>query len=262
MCCYIITKTKCIGSLRNDAISEVIGLGILGQYSLKLPKILVANSYQAIENSKKYYKRNEDIFYLANAVDERIFFPRSDCELRPSITFGVITVGTIWKPKKIDRVIEIARIFSIKERSDIVGDGDGDGDQMDEIVDLAKNFGLINRTVFFHGRSDEIASLLRKSDVLFLTPDNEETPNVILEAMACGLPVIASNVGEVSRIINEGKSGFCVPPEDIMTMAERIEFLAENKKLSIEMGNIGHDFVMMNYSQKKLSEKLLQLYSR
>lgn len=97
-------------------------------------------------------------------------------------------------------------------------------------------------------------------DIIALTSDNEGTPVSLIEAQAAFLPVISTNVGGVKDILIENKSGFVVEKGDIETYTEKLRLLIENKELRLEMGQVGHDFVLKNYNYTTLVSNMRELY--
>lgn len=255
----LICNTHCIGSIRNNVISEVHSMGLMGWFSLILPAKMVANSRAGMENAKKYFRSSKDIYFLPNVVDIDVFFPNNFRSQKES--FKVLTVGTIWKSKRIDRVIEIAELLKGGSHEKITFEIIGDGEQLEEMVALAKSKGLLNSLIFFMGRSNNIASIYREADILLLTSDFEGTPNVVLEAMSSGLPVIASRVGDVSNIIVDGETGFTFEREDLVGMASAIETLYEDTILYSAMSKKARAHVLDKFSPSQMAERLGKLYS-
>jgi len=255
----LLGNVKCIGSIRNNVISEIRDMGLMGWFSLILPMQIVANSKCGIENATQYFRNPKTIYFLPNVVDTDVFSPEA---LRnPTNLFKVVTVGTVWKPKRIDRVIEIAEILKQRAERNIIFEIIGDGDELNWMMALAKSKGLLDSMVFFKGRSGNVASDYRNADALLLTSDFEGTPNVVLEAMSSGLPVVASSVGDVSRIIKNGETGFFVEHQDLMKMANIIEMLSQNPVLCSSVGRKARSYILENHSQVMLAQKLTQLYS-
>lgn len=254
----LLCGVSCIGSIRNDVISEMHDMGFMGYFSLILPNRIVANSNQGVENAKKYFRNPKSIHLLPNVVDTDVFFPgrpRSQFD-----TFKVITVGTIWKPKRIDRVIEIADTLKHRAKRKIIFEVFGDGDQLKTMIGLANSRELLNSMLFFRGRSSDIASKYREADALLLTSDHEGMPNVVLEAMSSGLPVIASRVGDIPEIIVDGENGFSVQRENITKMADIIETLSEDRVLCSSISKKARELVVNTRSPEQLAGKLAELY--
>ena len=93
-----------------------------------------------------------------------------------------------------------------------------------------------------------------------LSSDREGTPNVVMEAMACGLPVIATNVGEVSALVQDGQTGYLVEPGSSEAIVDKLQILMGNRELRMKMGAAGRAFIVDNYSVEHLYENLMVLY--
>ncbi|GAB7080031.1 hypothetical protein JCM14635_17040 [Megalodesulfovibrio paquesii] len=104
----------------------------------------------------------------------------------------------------------------------------GDGPRRAGLEALAGELlpGELRRRVLFEGERQDVETVLREADVLVLSSIREAMPNVILEAMATGLPVVATDVGGVGEMVVEGETGFLVPPGDDAALAERLIRLA------------------------------------
>jgi len=82
----------------------------------------------------------------------------------------------------------------------------------------------------------------------------------ILEAQSCGIPVVSTEHAGIPEVVDDGRSGFLVPEQDVSTMAARIEQLAESRSLREEMGNAGRAIVTGNHDIRKLNQDLLAIY--
>jgi glycosyltransferase involved in cell wall biosynthesis len=108
----------------------------------------------------------------------------------------------------------------------------------------------------FLDECDEVPALLRCSRLLVLCSDYEGFPNVILEAMAAGLPVLTTPAGDASRIVQEGVTGYVFQPEDIRGWAACICRLAENPQLVARLGEAGRKRVSREYNVTSLANRL------
>ncbi len=111
----------------------------------------------------------------------------------------------------------------------------GEGELLPAVRVHAGELGLNDR-VWFLGRRDEIATVLALSDVCVLTSRAEGFPNVILEYMAAGRPVVATEVGGVGEAVSEAETGYLVRTEDAPALAERVIALLEHPDLASAMG--------------------------
>ena len=137
----------------------------------------------------------------------------------------------------------------------------GTGEEAETLKASCRESGL-HRVVMFHGHvdNDRIASVYQQIDVLIVPsvwPEN--SPVTITEAMASGLPVIASNIGGIDELVEDGVTGFLVPVKDSQAMAERIRRFVERPALKQEMGQKGLEKIRQYRLQDQV-EHLLGVY--
>jgi glycosyltransferase involved in cell wall biosynthesis len=135
----------------------------------------------------------------------------------------------------------------------------GEGELMASLRDLSRELG-IERDVFFIGRCDKVADLLFASDVGVLSSKAEGFANAILEYMAAGLPVVATDVGGVREAILEGETGYVVPAGDDQKMADRIIQLLNEPARARVMGERGKLIVADKFSCDRHLRNTLELY--
>ncbi len=121
--------------------------------------------------------------------------------------------------------------------------------------------GLTDRVVFAGWvDGDEKLSALSRADIFVLPSHTEGLPNAMLEAMAAGLPVVASRVGGVPEIVHERVTGYLADPGDEGSMTESLARLIEHPDLRAEMGAAARRHVERHYSVDRLPEMLERLY--
>jgi L-malate glycosyltransferase len=118
---------------------------------------------------------------------------------------------------------------------------------------LAQNFKFL-------GTRTDVASLLKSSDVFCLPSRSEGMSNALLEAMACGLPCVATQVGGNAEVVTEGGSGFLVPSEDPDALAARIVTLLGDRERAQQMGQEGRRIVESKFTVRHMLERLTFLY--
>ena len=136
----------------------------------------------------------------------------------------------------------------------------GEGELMPSLVALARDLGLEDCT-YFLGRRESVADLLSISDVCVLSSKAEGFSNSILEYMAAGRPVVATDVGGAREAIVEGGTGHIVPAGDDQTMAERITALLTRADRS-SMGDEGRKIVQERFSLAAQLARTEELYDR
>ena len=135
----------------------------------------------------------------------------------------------------------------------------GEGELMESLRELAVQLG-IQDDVFFIGRCDNVADLLFASDVGVLSSKAEGFANAILEYMAAGLPVVATDVGGAREAIAEGETGYTVVSGDDERMAARIIELLNEPKRARAMGERGKLIAAEKFSCDRHLQNTLELY--
>ena len=120
-----------------------------------------------------------------------------------------------------------------------------------------KNF---KSNYIFYGEIDDIDVLYRKLDIFVLSSLSEGLPNVLLESMSYGLPVVSTEVGGVSEIIKHMENGILVKPEDKFNLSRGLIELIENKKLRKKFSENSENFIKDKYSVKKMVNSFEKIF--
>ena len=186
---------------------------------------------------------------------------RKERRARLGIDGEALVVGTlcVLRPEKdIETFLRACRIV----RESVAGARFviiGDGPQRKGLEDLTEKLALRD-AVLFLGARDDVQPLLSVLDVFVLTSRTESFPNAILEAMAARLPVVATNVGGVPEVVEDGDTGFLVPPADGAGIAQRIIELLGDEGARRVMGDRALERVREKYSVERVSARLQELY--
>lgn len=246
-----------LGALRNDGRSEVLANGaLLGRMSLRIPRSLAANSKSAINWAVSAGRPTQRLEFLPNVVDPP---KHSDFERLPETTFRLLCVGRLHRQKRIDIFLKaVARIRASNHRVQAVVAGEGP--ERESLDRLRHELGLPPNTIEFIGHAPDPAVLYQKADALVLTSDWEGTPNVVLEAMANGLPVIATHVGGLPEIVQEGTTGFLIPPGDVNMLVRRALQLLDDPAIRVRQGRCAREYVLRHHSPCVLPVRLQEIY--
>jgi glycosyltransferase involved in cell wall biosynthesis len=125
---------------------------------------------------------------------------------------------------------------------------------------LAASLGL-GGDVIFEGPREDLTPAYQAADLFVLTSDHEGTPNVVLEAMSSGLPVVATRTGGTTEIVQESVTGILADPADETTLAEAVLTLVEDNGLRCTMGVHARARVEQRYSLEALPAALQRIYS-
>lgn len=254
-----ILGIKSVGAIRNDLSSELHSNGRLAPAQMRSPHRLIANTELARKRAAALSVRNIDV--LRNAVTVNGFRREATNDNQEMIR--ILCAGRLTEQKRVDRFLYALRALAdthpeLKFKGVIAGGGS----LRFELEQLADTLRLRPQHVEFVGEVADLKPIYLKSDVLVLTSDWEGCPNVLLEAMACGLPVVATRVGGVPEIVRHGENGFLVQPGDVDAIARYISTLAESRALRQKVGIAGRSIVSEKYSPAQLAHELLKIYDR
>jgi glycosyltransferase involved in cell wall biosynthesis len=135
----------------------------------------------------------------------------------------------------------------------------GDGAMRDELSRLARQLGIADEIIFL-GMVGDSRQLLDALDIFVFPSLSEGLGVALLEAMACGLPVIASRVGGVVDIVEDGRSGLLVLPGEVASIAEALAKLANDKSQQLQLGSAATVRVVENFSMDAMTRKTIDLY--
>lgn len=137
----------------------------------------------------------------------------------------------------------------------------GDGPERARLESLAAATGVAARTSFL-GHREDVAGLLVGLDVFVLPSLSEGMSNTLLEAMAAGVPTVASRVGGNGEIVEDGQTGLLFESEDEPALADRLVKLVRDPKRRVELGRAGQERVMREFSMGAMLRKYEALYER
>jgi glycosyltransferase involved in cell wall biosynthesis len=175
----------------------------------------------------------------------------------PEDNLVVGTAGRLTPIKGQKYLIEVARKI-VDIRPDTTFVFLGDGELLNELKNIASRLG-IEENVKFLGWRPDVAEVMSVFDVFVLPSLNEGMGRVLVEAMALGKPIVASDVGGIPDLVIHGKNGYLVPVGDVEALAARIKELLDYPVKREEMGDTGRRYAA-GYSSVEMVKKIDQLY--
>ena len=134
-----------------------------------------------------------------------------------------------------------------------------ESDLSEQIFERTNTLGLANQMVLT-GFRDDVPELMHCLDIFCLTSRSEGVPNVIMEAMAAGCPVIATRVGGIPDLVKDGENGLLVESEDVDGFAQAVNFLLNNPECAARLGRNGRTLVSRLYNCQTIADQLGQMY--
>jgi glycosyltransferase involved in cell wall biosynthesis len=236
--------------------------------NLKAATQIASTSFAMKEQTERFVSPNLSIEVTPFGVDMNLFKPnQKNRKEKDTITIGVVkrleevygieyliraTAVLIKKLKKnqMDEISEKIRLLIV-----------GKGSLLDKLQNIAHDFGISHITTFVGAVSNaKVPEYLNKMDI-FCVPSLQESFGVAaVEASACELPVIVSNVGGLPEVVKDGETGFIVEPKNIQQVADRLYDLVIDPELRMRLGKNGRNFVNSFYNWKENVERMETVY--
>jgi glycosyltransferase involved in cell wall biosynthesis len=227
------TRVISVGSIRSNFLLDRRETGnVLGRLCGRWPASQISNSFTAEKNAKQFSTlfRPQNVYVISNGVDLERFYPQS----HPQQGY-ILAVGSLYTVKRWDRLIRAAAFLNSKGvLLEVLHVGAGPLRQ--ELESMIRDL-HVEHVVRFMGARLDIPTLFAQAAFLVHTAEEEGCPNAIMEALACGRAVVATDAGDVPHLVDDGKTGFVVPRDDENALIDRIETLLRDRELCCRMGN-------------------------
>lgn len=194
----------------------------------------------------------EKLFYIPNYVKSELF--------EPCYSSGnyFIFFGRLIEEKGIETLIKAMRQVKGTDLYII-----GDGPLKDSLNTLINNYGLTNVKIIGHQTGRALKDLIENCKFSIMPSEwYENSPFAVLESMACGKPVIASDIGGLPEIVDNNRTGLLFSPCNHDELAEKINSLIDDSHRLISMGKEGREDVNRKFNEKLHYEKINQLYEK
>jgi L-malate glycosyltransferase len=198
---------------------------------------------------------------ISNFVDPAVFHPEGGRSvhlpfLQPE--WKVVMHASNFRPvKRIDQVVRVFAAIAAETPSCLVLLGDGP--ERWHAQELARSLGVEDR-VFFLGIQEEIEALLPLADLFLLPSLHESFGLVALEAMSCGVPVIATDQGGTVELIEDGRSGFLADSGDVAGMAELGRRILEDPEQARAIGRAARERAESHFSEAAIVSRYEKIY--
>jgi len=219
---------------------------------------VIANSQGLCELALKSAPQKE-IGVIYNGIDIVEFFP--DLSKKNKDLFTIICVSRVTPRKGIRFLIQSFKILSRRYdylRLVIVGDGN----ERASLEDLVQSLEIKEKVVFTGPIShDKVWEYYQKASIFVLPSLNEGMSNTMLEALACGLPLLATDTGGTRELVTDNKNGFIIKMKDSNDLAEKIEKFLLDKSLEEKMGKESR-LLAEKLSWESVAKEYINLYKK
>lgn len=202
---------------------------------------------------------------IHQGVDTNIFYPRyNNSGTRANLGLKEADFFVLWVGRLVNPVEMKGARYLIEAVKDLIPEynnlklvfvGDGDGRAKNE--ELARS---IKGNVIFTGYRSDVYRFMSAADVLVLPSLSEGCPVVVLEACACGTPVVASRVGAVPDLIEDGETGIIVSPRSSVEIGQALTQLIEDPSLRLGMGERARKRMEKEFTWDVICQKLERFY--
>ena len=230
------------------------GLVALQRAAYACAHTIVANSSAARARLRQEGVSERAIAIVPNGIELSAYPVR----LRADRLRRIVTVANLRAEKAHETLIDAAALL-LADHPDVEFRFAGGGARLHALRAHAERRGVAGR-VHFLGHRDDVPALLGDSDIFALTSRSEACPNSVIEAMAAGLPVVATNVGGVAELIDDRRNGVLVRPDDPQAAAAALRELMASPDQAAALGEAARRTVEARFSFDRMVRSFEDLY--
>jgi glycosyltransferase involved in cell wall biosynthesis len=262
-----------VGSERNADYSPGWKQLLAYRLTRRCVDLTIANSHAGASfNSRMFGQPASQYRVVYNGVDTTRFRPRDKNALQDRLRIArndrIVGVFASFKPQKNHFMLLRAFRKVLDDRPDtrlllvggqLYGRMGGTEEYQAQMERLIDELGMRSRCTFL-GNCNDVEQIYPVCAATVLSSFYEGTPNALLESMACGVPVVATNVSDNTYVVREGQTGFLVALDDVEGMAARLGTLLGNVALRDKMGREAVDWVTKEFSTERLVKNTEAVY--
>jgi glycosyltransferase involved in cell wall biosynthesis len=253
----VINRIECAGEKGDLRRIKKIKFRFLITFTWKKVDKLIAISREIYNDLINCGVHKEKIASIPNSVDTEYFTP-SEIKIWKN-PFQILFVGRLTEQKGVGVLLEALKNIITKGYNDLLLTIVGDGDLRKELENMALNLDL-KKYVTFTGYKMDVMQYYRTSHILVLPSNWEGLPLVLLEGMACGLPIVASDLRGNREGIEDGINGYLFAPGNKDQLSEKIIFLINYPEKAKHMGQINREKSVTQFSTRTVFNKYVELY--
>jgi glycosyltransferase involved in cell wall biosynthesis len=241
----ILKQANAFVAICSDIVSELMTYGVSSRNIIPIPNSVDTNKFFPANQEEKYLLRQK----LEIPQNERVVIFTGRL-----VTYkGLPLLLRVWK--KIQQEHSNVRLM-------LLGSGGSDIHNCEEDLKIYVKVNGLEDSVQFMGSIDNVCDYLRASDIFVFPSENEAFPLSLIEAMACGLPVISTSAGGIKDVLKNGTNGLVVGSGDYQQLHDAIANLLTDIPLSDDLGQAAWRSVRHRYSTEFVTNEYIQLFER
>ncbi|MFF2449972.1 N-acetyl-alpha-D-glucosaminyl L-malate synthase BshA [Neobacillus sp. NPDC058068] len=232
------------------------------KFGIEKSDVVTAVSKALVDQTYELINPDKQIETVYNFIDERIYHKRDACKLKEEFAIKeeekvIIHVSNFRAVKRVQDVVKtFAQISATMPAKLLLV---GDGPEMTLVCKLVRQLGLEDQVLFL-GKQENLEELYSISDLMLLLSEKESFGLVALEAMACGVPCIGTNIGGIPEVILHGETGFICDVGDIEKISNKAIELLNDQHLHRQFSKLSVETVKTTFNAAKIVEQYEQLY--
>ncbi|MFC4404370.1 N-acetyl-alpha-D-glucosaminyl L-malate synthase BshA [Gracilibacillus xinjiangensis] len=269
--CAILAKqmskhpVKIVTTLHGTDIT-VLGIDLsmkkMIRFGIEESDAVTAVSNSLVNQTKEMIGVTKDIHVVYNFINEKEYYQNYQQSLKEKYGIGakekvIIHISNFRKVKRVDDVVRTFHMVnkSIPSRLLLIGDGP----EYRKVYDLVHRLHIEDR-VHFLGKQKNIPELLSLADIKLLLSEKESFGLVLLEAMACGVVCIGTNVGGIPEVIRNGETGYIEELGDVNSIANRVIELLKDPQRMKELAESASQYVDNHFSTEMILPEYEKIY--
>ncbi|HZW68862.1 MAG TPA: N-acetyl-alpha-D-glucosaminyl L-malate synthase BshA [Pseudogracilibacillus sp.] len=231
-------------------------------YGIEQSDAVTAVSEDLVRRTRQQLNIERDIQVIYNFVNETVYYKKDREFLKEQYHIAqdekvIIHISNFRKVKRIPDIIQTFYKVSKQKKAKLVLVGDGP--EIQTAFDLVDELG-IRDYVLFLGRQKNISDLLSMADLILLMSEQESFGLVLLEAMACEVPAIGTNIGGIPEVIVHGETGYLAELGDSETAAKYAIELLDNEELLKEFSKRSYERARDVFHSRHIVKQYMELY--
>lgn len=232
------------------------------KHGIEQSDVVTAVSHSLAKQTRNSLGTDKHISVIHNFVNENVYYKKDHSLLKKQYDIAkdekvIIHISNF---RKVKRISDIIKTFDlVQQKIDVKLLLVGDGPESSAIYEQVKSLQLENKVLFL-GKQKKISDLLSIADLKLLLSDKESFGLVLLEAMACGVPCIGTNIGGIPEVIKHDETGYLVELGNVRKTSEYAIKLLTDERHHKQFSEAGLKHVKQNFNSNNIVDQYISCY--